>query len=119
MGVCYVIDHPEADLDDLCAIIKGPDFPTGGIVMGRAGIRAAYATGRGYVIDHPEADLDDLCAIIKGPDFPTGGIVMGRAGIRAAYATGRGKIKVRARCEIEDMPGSSGRERIIVTLVRS
>ena len=68
-----------------------------------------------YVIDHPEADLDDLCAIIKGPDFPTGGIIMGRAGIRAAYATGRGKIKVRARCEIEDMPGSSGRQRIIVS----
>ena len=48
-GVCYVIDHPEADLDELTAIIKGPDFPTGGIIMGRAGMRAAYATGRGKV----------------------------------------------------------------------
>lgn len=97
------------------------------LVNGSSGIAVGMATnipphnlgevidGVCYVIDHPEADLDDLCAIIKGPDFPTGGIVMGRAGIRAAYATGRGKIKVRARCEIEDMPGSSGRERIIVT----
>ncbi len=48
-GVCYVIDHPEADLDELTVIIKGPDFPTGGIIMGRAGMRAAYATGRGKV----------------------------------------------------------------------
>ena len=97
------------------------------LVNGSSGIAVGMATnipphnlgevidGVCYIIDHPEADLDDLCAIIKGPDFPTGGIVMGRAGIRAAYATGRGKIKVRARCEIEDMPGSSGRERIIVT----
>ena len=97
------------------------------LVNGSSGIAVGMATnipphnlgevidGVCYVIDHPEADLDDLCAIIKGPDFPTGGIVMGRAGIRAAYATGRGKIKVRARCEIEDMTGSSGRERIIVT----
>lgn len=97
------------------------------LVNGSSGIAVGMATnipphnlgevidGVCYVIDHPEADLDDLCAIIKGPDFPTGGIVMGRAGIRAAYATGRGKIKVRARCEIEDMPGSSNRERIIVS----
>lgn len=48
-GVCYVIDHPEADLDELSAIIKGPDFPTGGIIMGRSGMRAAYATGRGKI----------------------------------------------------------------------
>ena len=97
------------------------------LVNGSSGIAVGMATnipphnlgevidGICYVIDHPEADLDDLCAIIKGPDFPTGGIIMGRAGIRAAYATGRGKIKVRARCEIEDMPGSSGRQRIIVS----
>ena len=97
------------------------------LVNGSSGIAVGMATnipphnlcevvdGICYVIDHPEADLDDLTAIIKGPDFPTGGIIMGRAGIRAAYATGRGKIKVRARCEIEDMPGSSARQRIVVT----
>ena len=97
------------------------------LVNGSSGIAVGMATnipphnlgevidGICYVIDHPEADLEDLCAIIKGPDFPTGGIIMGRAGIRAAYATGRGKVKVRARCEIEDMPGASNRQRIIVT----
>ena len=46
-AICYVIDNPEATLEDICRFIKGPDFPTGGIIMGRAGIRAAYATGRG------------------------------------------------------------------------
>ena len=66
-----------------------------------------------YVIDNPEADFDALCSIIKGPDFTTGGIIMGRSGIRSAYATGRGKIKVRARCEIEELPG--GKSQIVVT----
>ncbi|NCB52476.1 MAG: DNA gyrase subunit A [Clostridia bacterium] len=42
-----VIKNPEAELDDLMEYIKGPDFPTRGVIMGRAGIRAAYATGRG------------------------------------------------------------------------
>ena len=44
-----VLDNPEADLNDLMVHVKGPDFPTRGIIMGRAGIRAAYATGRGRI----------------------------------------------------------------------
>ncbi len=45
-AVCCLIDNPEASLEDLMQHIKGPDFPTGGIIMGRSAIRAAYATGR-------------------------------------------------------------------------
>ena len=48
-GVCCVIDNPDATLEDIMEYIKGPDFPTYGIIMGRAGIRAAYATGRGKI----------------------------------------------------------------------
>ncbi len=48
-AVVCVLDNPEAELDDLMEHIKGPDFPTRGIIMGRAGIRAAYATGRGRI----------------------------------------------------------------------
>ncbi len=48
-GMCCVIDNPDASLDDIMEHIKGPDFPTSGIIMGRAGIRAAYATGRGKI----------------------------------------------------------------------
>ena len=50
IGACIcVLDDPEADLNDLMQYVKGPDFPTRGIIMGRSGIRAAYATGRGRV----------------------------------------------------------------------
>lgn len=48
-GICCLIDNPDATLEDIMEHIKGPDFPTAGIIMGRAGIRAAYATGRGKV----------------------------------------------------------------------
>ena len=49
-GVKHLIDNPEATGEDLLEFIKGPDFPTGGIVMGTAGIKAAYATGHGRII---------------------------------------------------------------------
>ena len=48
-GMCCVIDNPDCTLEDLMQYVKGPDFPTCGIIMGKAGIRAAYATGRGKV----------------------------------------------------------------------
>lgn len=58
-GVCHVIDHPEAEFDELCAIVKGPDFPTGGIIMGRSGIRSAYATGRGKVKVRARCEIEE------------------------------------------------------------
>ncbi len=48
-GMCAVIDNPEIELAELMEHIPGPDFPTAGIIMGRSGIRAAYATGRGKI----------------------------------------------------------------------
>ena len=48
-GMCCLIDNPDASLEELMENIKGPDFPTAGIVMGKSGIRAAYATGRGKI----------------------------------------------------------------------
>lgn len=58
-GMCCLIDNPDADLSELCQHIKGPDFPTGGIIMGRAGIRAAYATGRGKIIVRGKAEIEE------------------------------------------------------------
>ncbi|WP_444642726.1 DNA gyrase subunit A [Caproiciproducens sp. R1] len=58
-GMCTLIDDPEASLDDLMQSIKGPDFPTGGIIMGRAGIRAAYATGRGRITVRARAEIEE------------------------------------------------------------
>ena len=59
-GICYVIDHPEAELDEICQFIKGPDFPTGGVIMGRSGIRAAYATGRGKIKVRARTEIVEL-----------------------------------------------------------
>ena len=58
-GVCTLIDNPDATLDDLMQSIKGPDFPTGGIIMGRSGIRAAYATGRGRIVVRARAEIEE------------------------------------------------------------
>lgn len=58
-GVCCYIDNPEATLDELMEHIKGPDFPTGGIIMGRSGIRSAYATGRGKVVVRARAEIEE------------------------------------------------------------
>ncbi|MBQ6699974.1 MAG: DNA gyrase subunit A [Oscillospiraceae bacterium] len=58
-AACCLIDNPEATLDELMEHIKGPDFPTGGIIMGRAGIRAAYATGRAKLIVRSRAEIQE------------------------------------------------------------
>ena len=57
--VC-VLDNPEATLPDLMQHIKGPDFPTNGIIMGRSGIRQAYATGRGRVIVRARTEFEEF-----------------------------------------------------------
>ena len=57
-AVC-VLDDPEATLADLMAHVKGPDFPTKGIIMGRSGIRAAYATGRGRVTLRARTEFEE------------------------------------------------------------
>ena len=57
--VC-VLDDPEATMVDLMEHISGPDFPTGGIIMGRSGIRAAYATGRGKVVVRARTEFEEF-----------------------------------------------------------
>ena len=61
IGACIcVLDDPEADLNDLMQYVKGPDFPTRGIIMGRSGIRAAYATGRGRVVIRARHEFEEF-----------------------------------------------------------
>ena len=55
-----VLDNPEATLSDLMQHVTGPDFPTKGIIMGRAGIRAAYATGRGKIVLRARTEFEDF-----------------------------------------------------------
>ncbi len=58
-AVDLLIDNPEATLDEIMECIKGPDFPTGGIIMGRAGIRAAYSTGRGKITLRARTEIEE------------------------------------------------------------
>ncbi len=59
-AIDYIIDNPDATLDELMQCIKGPDFPTGGIIMGKAGIRAAYATGRGKITLRAKTSIEEI-----------------------------------------------------------
>ena len=91
---------------------------SGGIAVGMATNIPPHNLGEvidAYVamIDNRDITIEELMAHIPGPDFPTGGLIMGTAGIRQAYRTGRGKIVVRARAEVEPLPG--GKSRIVVT----
>ena len=58
-GIAFLIDNPEADFAQLMEHIPGPDFPTGGIIMGRSGIRSAYATGRGKITLRGRAVIEE------------------------------------------------------------
>ena len=61
IGACvHMLENPEADLSDLMEYIKGPDFPTRGIIMGRAGIRQAYATGRGHIKVRARTEFEEF-----------------------------------------------------------
>jgi len=59
-GCIHMIDHPDCTVDDLMGFIKGPDFPTGGMILGHSGIRAAYHTGRGRVLMRARTDIEPM-----------------------------------------------------------
>lgn len=59
-GINMLIENPDCDYNDLMEVIQGPDFPTGGIIMGRAGIRAAYATGKGKIILRAKTHFEEI-----------------------------------------------------------
>ncbi|MBJ65659.1 MAG: DNA gyrase subunit A [Rhodobiaceae bacterium] len=55
-----LIDNPEIGIEELCEIIPGPDFPTGGLILGRSGAKSAYSTGRGSVIMRAKVDVEEV-----------------------------------------------------------
>ncbi|MBC7326176.1 MAG: DNA gyrase subunit A, partial [Moorella sp. (in: Bacteria)] len=59
-ALVYLIDNPHADLEDITKIIKGPDFPSGGLIIGREGIKNAYRTGRGSIKIRARAQVETL-----------------------------------------------------------
>ena len=56
-AMCLLIDNPDAEIADIMECMPGPDFPTGGMIMGRSGIRAAYATGRGKIVVRAKTEI--------------------------------------------------------------
>ena len=59
-GCIHMIDHPDCTTEDLMQFIKGPDFPTGGIILGQSGIRAAYHTGRGRILVRAKTEIEAM-----------------------------------------------------------
>lgn len=59
-GIIALIDNPDITIDELNKIIKGPDFPTGGIIMGKQGIREAYRTGKGRIVVRAKANIEQI-----------------------------------------------------------
>ena len=59
-GVIMLLDNPEAGIDELMTVIKGPDFPTGGAILGQRGIRDAYMTGRGRIVVRAHTDIEPM-----------------------------------------------------------
>jgi DNA gyrase subunit A len=59
-ALAYLIDHPDATIEDLTKIVKGPDFPTGGQILGREGIQQAYATGHGRITLRAVCEIEQL-----------------------------------------------------------
>ena len=59
-GVLMLIDNPDATAEELMTVIKGPDFPTGGLIMGNSGIKNAYTTGRGQIKMRAKANIDTM-----------------------------------------------------------
>lgn len=61
-AISFLIDNPEATTDELLEYVPGPDFPTGGIIIGKEGIRSAYATGRGKIVIRAKAHFDETAS---------------------------------------------------------
>jgi len=59
-GVVMLLDNPDTDVEELMTVIKGPDFPTGGMILGQRGIRDAYRTGRGRIVVRAHTDIEPM-----------------------------------------------------------
>ena len=116
-AVC-LMDDPDATLEDLMEHVKGPDFPTKGIIMGRSGIRAAYATGRGHITVRAKADFEEF-----GRDHRTRIIVHElpyQVNKRQLIKTIAEQVKDKRLEEISDLRDESDRNgmRIVIELKR-
>ncbi len=109
-----LVENPDCTLDELMECIKGPDFPTGGIIMGRAGIRAAYGTGRGKITLRAKTTIEEIkgrnCIVVHEIPY-----MVNKARLVESIAN---LVKEKRVDGIHDLRDESGREgmRIVVEL---
>jgi DNA gyrase subunit A len=108
-AIVQLIDKPDANVDDLMKHVKGPDFPTGGYVIGRSGVRDAYRTGRGRVVMRARAHIEELrggkSAVIV-TELPYGVKKGGENGVIAKIAD---LVQDKVLTEISDLQDHSDR----------
>ena len=109
-----IVENPDCTLDELMECVKGPDFPTGGIIMGRAGIRAAYGTGRGKITLRAKTSIEEIkgrnCIIVHEIPY-----MVNKARLVESIAN---LVKDKRVDGIHDLRDESGREgmRIVIEL---
>ena len=116
-GLDYLIENPDATLEQLMQFIKGPDFPTGGIIMGRAGIRAAYATGRGKLTVRSKTEITEIkdrqCIIVHEIPY-----MVNKAELIKSIAELAKEKRVEGIHDIRDESGREEEVRICIELKR-
>lgn len=114
-GLDYLIENPDASLEQLMQFIKGPDFPTGGIIMGRAGIRAAYATGRGKLTVRSKTEITEIknrqCIIVSEIPY-----MVNKAELIKSIAELAKEKRVEGIHDIRDESGRAEKVRICIEL---
>lgn len=114
-GLDYLIENPEATVEQLMQFIKGPDFPTGGVIMGRAGIRAAYATGRGKLTVRSKTEITEIknrqCIIVHEIPY-----MVNKAELIKSIAELAKEKRVDGIHDIRDESGREERVRICIEL---
>ena len=114
-GIDYLIENPEATIEQLMQFIKGPDFPTGGIIMGRAGIRAAYATGRGKLTVRSKTEITEIknrqCIIVSEIPY-----MVNKAELIHAIADLAKEKRVEGIHDVRDESGRNEKVRICIEL---
>ncbi|MDP2043622.1 MAG: DNA gyrase subunit A, partial [Candidatus Omnitrophota bacterium] len=116
-AIIYLLDHPEAEIKDLMRYIKGPDFPTGGLICGKAGIKDAYTTGRGKLLIRSRAIVEhqkngkDLIVVSEIP------YQVQKSGLIEAIAALVDDKKIEGISDIRDESDKDGM-RIVVELKR-
>jgi len=116
-AIIYLLDHPEAEIKDLMRYVKGPDFPTGGVICGKGGIKDAYTTGRGKLVVRARATVEhqkngkDLIVITEIP------YQVQKSGVIEAIASLVEERKIEGISDVRDESDKEGM-RIVVELKR-